>query len=79
MSLSSDFATRLDAHLATLNEPAKLVFLRSQRETWIQRYRNFCHHPRPSAPGEVQPTATDYAMTIGEIAARLARFDRVPA
>jgi hypothetical protein len=79
MSLSSDFGRRLDGHLATLNEPAKAVFLRSQLATWQTRYRNFCHNPRPSAPGDVQPTATDFLLTIGEVQTRIEQLDRVPA
>jgi hypothetical protein len=75
MSLSSDFAIRLDAELATFtSDAARRVFLQSQARTWRTRYFNFCHRPRPSNPGDVQPTATDYLLTIGEIDTRLGRL-----
>jgi hypothetical protein len=75
MSLSSDFAARLDAQLATFtSDEARRVFLQSQARTWRTRYFNFCHRPRPSNPGDVQPTATDFLLTIGEIDTRLGRL-----
>lgn len=83
MSLSSDFAARLDAHLATFtSDAARRVFLQSQARTWRTRYLNFCQRPRPSSPGDVQPTATDFLLTLGEIDTRLGRLsgaDAVPS
>lgn len=74
-SLSEQFAVRLDAHLATFTTDAgRRVFLQSQHRTWQTRYRNFCHRPRPSSPGDVQPTATDFILTIGVIDVRLGRL-----
>jgi hypothetical protein len=79
-SLSEQFAVRLDAQLATFTtDAARLVFLRSQFETWQTRYRNFCVRPRPSAPGDVQPTALDYLLTLGEITSRIGRLERAAA
>lgn len=75
MSLTADFEKRLDAHLATLNDVAKPIFLRSQLETWQQRYRSFCVRPRPSDPGRPQPTATDFLLTIGAVQRRLATVE----
>lgn len=73
MSLSSDFALRLDAQLATFtSDEARRVFLQSQARTWRTRYFNFCHRPRPSS--DVQPNATDFLLTIGEIDTRLGRL-----
>lgn len=75
MSLSTDFAARLDAELATFTtDAARRLFLQSQGRTWRTRYLNFCHRPRPSNPGDVQPTATDFLLTIGEIDKRLGRL-----
>jgi hypothetical protein len=55
MSLSSDFAIRLDAELATFTtDAARRLFLQSQARTWRTRYLNFCQRPRPSDPGDVR-------------------------
>lgn len=78
MSISSDFALRLDAQLATFtSDEARRVFLKSQARTWRTRYLNFCQRSRPSTPGDVQPTATDFLLTIGEIDTRLGRLSGV--
>lgn len=80
MSLSSDFAARLDAQLATFaSDEARRVFLQSQARTWRTRYLNFCQRPRPSNPGDVQPVATDFLLTIGEIDTRLGRLSGAAA
>lgn len=74
-SLSTDFARRLDAHLATFtSDAARRLFLQSQSRTWQQRYKNFCIRPRASSPGDVQPTATDFLLTLGEIDMRLGQL-----
>lgn len=74
-SLSEHFAGRLDSHLATFtSDRARIVFLRSQAQTWRTRYDRFrtCQ-TRHGAPDPLfgQPTATDYVLTIGVIDTRL--------
>lgn len=77
---TADYSARLDAHLATLAESARLPFLRAQSETWIERYRVFCQQVDSgrvplTADG---PTAWDYQFTLCAIDVRIGRLTRQP-
>jgi hypothetical protein len=66
------YLARVDAHLATLNEPGRRVFIDSLVDQWTQRYERFMARVDRNQPTDPTVSAYDYIDTLAGLDVRAA-------